>query len=203
MMAADRQGEGPSPLTRGSLPRVHGRASVRGSIPAHAGQPCRRVVLPPLVGVHPRSRGAAPVARLWNRAAAGPSPLTRGSRVGVDRVLAVLGSIPAHAGQPHGKGVDGALAGVHPRSRGAAAHPPVRHGNQQGPSPLTRGSPSYHSSPADHSGSIPAHAGQPGPASPVGNTQGVHPRSRGAAIGNTAASPPIGGPSPLTRGSRA
>ena len=51
--------QGPSPLARGSLRELLTAAHAQGSIPARAGQPRAGVRNLYLLGVHPRSRGAA------------------------------------------------------------------------------------------------------------------------------------------------
>ena len=111
---------GPSPLTRGSRRSRTSRRCRIGSIPAHAGQPVTELVTATILGVHPRSRGAASSEFRPDLAHGGPSPLTRGSLRGAHGRFARLGSIPAHAGQPAAGGSVSPVARVHPRSRGAA-----------------------------------------------------------------------------------
>ena len=213
---------GPSPLTRGS--RVVGRQLLvpLGSIPAHAGQPSSRTSLISPNRVHPRSRGAACRTRSRAVSSAGPSPLTRGSRVvcaGRDGDCGSIpahagqhrsrggrdldpGSIPAHAGQPSSTTCCPSGGGVHPRSRGAATQYASYSPTLGGPSPLTRGSPGRALLDLAGHGSIPAHAGQPRRRAAGSTDSWVHPRSRGAAVGVGYLTLRPEGPSPLTRGSR-
>ncbi len=152
---------GPSPLTRGSLEQRLVDLLLPGSIPAHAGQPGGRSHQFHEPGVHPRSRGAAPRPLIAAPTDEGPSPLTRGSLLSLLEPHHAAGSIPAHAGQPFFRQSTGRRPRVHPRSRGAANEEPEYAGHVQGPSPLTRGSPTSARAGASTVGSIPAHAGQP------------------------------------------
>ncbi len=193
---------GPSPLTRGSLPADPAAAPSVGSIPAHAGQPKLMGRCGRWLRVHPRSRGAALITDDRGPLPAGPSPLTRGSLDLQDVAPGVMGSIPAHAGQPHRASFSRTLRGVHPRSRGAATTPRTSGSRARGPSPLTRGSPFSRAPAGADPGSIPAHAGQPPSSLTALPGKRVHPRSRGAATNLGPAAGYIVGPSPLTRGSR-
>ena len=71
-----------------------------------------------------------------------------------------------------------------------------------GPSPLTRGNPARLVRQEPHAGSIPAHAGQPGPCASSPPVSRVHPRSRGATSMNFQYRGAYIGPSPLTRGNQ-
>ena len=194
-------GKGPSPLTRGSR-RWHCELNrLGGSIPAHAGQPRSLATTGWAAGVHPRSRGAAVAGATPLSALQGPSPLTRGSLEVKAQNVALMGSIPAHAGQPKGPACAAIPCRVHPRSRGAAFRASIATPDVSGPSPLTRGSPPHKAVAHCPPGSIPAHAGQPW--TPDGRSLGrwVHPRSRGAAREARLHAVCGQGPSPLTRGS--
>ena len=154
-----------------------------------------------MMGVHPRSRGAAAGALADVQGGAGPSPLARGSltitvyRAGPKR------SIPARAGQPCCCTNASVGVRVHPRSRGAAIVEPAAWECHQGPSPLARGSPGSARCETYSSGSIPARAGQPDLFIGYPHPRWVHPRSRGAAALSDGPCPPRLGPSPLARGS--
>ncbi len=161
---------------------------------------CRRADHVP--GVHPRPRGAAKYSRMALSRPVGPSPLTRGSHQAMADTRADLGSIPAHAGQPHSPHSWRSRFWVHPRSRGAASRLSREARARRGPSPLTRGSLAEDDLIAGDGGSIPAHAGQPGETFERGVRARVHPRSRGAASACAGLHRPGRGPSPLTRGSR-
>ena len=131
---------GPSPLTRGSHTGQPGQQFSIRSIPAHAGQPMGVELTWAEYAVHPRSRGAAKALRMALQGAAGPSPLTRGSRIQCTQRTPHHRSIPAHAGQPIPDTIAAGGAEVHPRSRGAAVVVPHGAAAAGGPSPLTRGS---------------------------------------------------------------
>ncbi len=102
--------EGLSPRTRGSLIGQAQLAMLRGSIPAHAGEPgffsagdgCERV--------YPRARGGAHPRQTGRARQRGLSPRTRGSLRVLILPSPVRRSIPAHAGEPLGE---------NPRSHGA------------------------------------------------------------------------------------
>ncbi len=193
---------GPSPLSRGSLPRTPTASHKTGSIPALAGQPQASARATAVHWVHPRSRGAAICHQLAQRPPLGPSPLSRGSHSPVGRRRGSRGSIPALAGQPTVKNAAITTAMVHPRSRGAATKPGVRTWSNWGPSPLSRGSRLPHGLGQAAGGSIPALAGQPVPPPWSAHLERVHPRSRGAARYVSLLADKLSGPSPLSRGSR-
>ena len=195
--------KGPSPLTRGSHDNVETFDPHAGSIPAHAGQPRARRFRRSSTRVHPRSRGAAARTMTAARILSGPSPLTRGSHLGLRLPRWGVGSIPAHAGQPWTRQTDFRRPRVHPRSRGAAVSTSPGSNVIEGPSPLTRGSPTSQRRPIWRGGSIPAHAGQPWVRDCDVAVPRVHPRSRGAASTAVEHRLDASGPSPLTRGSRA
>ena len=71
-----------------------------GPIPAHAGEPgCQRPpACPPWA--YPRSRGGTGDACNAAHRVGGLSPLTRGNLNDTESIVAGLGPIPAHAGEP-------------------------------------------------------------------------------------------------------
>ena len=193
---------GPSPLARGSRVLRVGNAAPIGSIPARAGQPALSQRAQGPVGVHPRSRGAAPASRVSVKSQPGPSPLARGSHAhGLIRRNR-RGSIPARAGQPRTARTKICTSRVHPRSRGAARRRVGIPRRKRGPSPLARGSLARLPALRVLLGSIPARAGQPPCRTSACPTSPVHPRSRGAAADADTWAADYGGPSPLARGSR-
>ena len=109
---------GLSPPTRGNPGAESGLYISRGSIPAHAGEPAGMWNRPPPLAVYPRPRGGTRLDTAFARAPFGLSPPTRGNR-GRDRGESVMaGSIPAHAGEPRGRGRQRYSGGVYPRPRG-------------------------------------------------------------------------------------
>ena len=158
---------------RGNPQRDPNRAMRKGSIPAHAGEPCRyfRMVFR-RQWVYPRACGGT-------RGRAPPGPLAQGSipaHAGEPchrRTAPVTrhGSIPAHAGEPqHPSARDaGSSRGLSPRMRGNRRASSPRSGSRsEGLSPRMRGNPVARVPPSipAHAptiavGSIPAHAGEP------------------------------------------
>ena len=193
---------GPFPLTRGTLAAAILDFMASRSIPAHAGNTfalCGYVGTPT---VHPRSRGEHLDIGLSPDAEAGPSPLTRGTRLHLGGDRRISRSIPAHAGNTHRCPAARPRSSVHPRSRGE--HFAVVDGPHAlaGPSPLTRGTRDRPGSWNTEERSIPAHAGNtrapPGAVEPAS----VHPRSRGEHASAWKTNTGTYGPSPLTRGTR-
>ena len=92
----------------GLSPRMRGNRHIqdmdiaRGrSIPAHAGQPRRRVSRRRRVRVYPRACGATVLLSRYPSESVGLSPRMRGNLKGSPNEAANQRSIPAHAGQPH------------------------------------------------------------------------------------------------------
>ncbi len=117
---------GPSPLTRGNLRQWRRTRRPRGSIPAHTGQPARARLSRASGWVHPRSHGATAMKSATIRYVKGPSPLTRGNRLGQGFRSGRRGSIPAHTGQPGMRRSRARPGRAHPRSHGATLL--LRHG---------------------------------------------------------------------------
>ncbi len=193
---------GPSPPTRGSPDALRAVLRAIGSIPAHAGEPHPRVPYQTRARVHPRPRGGAANDMRNAVVRQGPSPPTRGSRVGLDAHGRGRGSIPAHAGEPSTPTKPSSPSRVHPRPRGGAVR--GAHGERQhaGPSPPTRGSHRARDRARGHRRSIPAHAGEPPPGRRPSPRRWVHPRPRGGAKARHSALACPRGPSPPTRGSQ-
>ena len=72
----------------------------RGSIPAHAGQPTLQYESKVVLSVYPRACGATFYRPPATANQAGLSPRMRGNLVIAIWMYSMLGSIPAHAGQP-------------------------------------------------------------------------------------------------------
>ncbi len=173
--------EGLSPPTRGSRRLLVERQRRQGSIPAHAGKPYLRNLLDHIAEVYPRPRGEADGDEHYIGYPPGLSPPTRGSHVEGDGVKESTGSIPAHAGKPHGGPVAEGSAGVYPRPRGEAMRVSKETLIEQGLSPPTRGSPPSGWSHAHTRRSIPAHAGKPHYPRRSYRHDRVYPRPRGEA----------------------
>ena len=113
---------------------------------------------------------------------------------------AVLGSIPACAGEPPGNGEAGNGLKVYPRVCGGTSF--ARHNMlvPSGLSPRVRGNPSHGSSSKQPAGSIPACAGEPALDSNGTPAPGVYPRVCGGTSILSSAIPSSGGLSPRVRG---
>ena len=172
---------GRSPRTRGS-PRARQSNPVDpGSIPAHAGEPGRRRpgMRPPRVD--PRARGGAHFRHHFDVTGAGRSPRTRGSLQYNQYTPTIVGSIPAHAGEPFVASLLALGLQVDPRARGGAGSRWRTLRASRGRSPRTRGSPVDRRLPDPARGSIPAHAGEPPRHRPAVDSRTVDPRARGGA----------------------
>ena len=157
-----RKPGGLSPPTRGN-PRLRGAAPSRArSIPAHAGEPATSRRGGSARAIYPRPRGgtARAYACLWT--GAGLSPPTRGNRPCRPCRPSVLGSIPAHAGEPRRRTPRERLSSVYPRPRGGTFLVGAVQDLLQGLSPPTRGNLPVRGTLPGVRGSIPAHAGEPG-----------------------------------------
>ncbi len=110
--------DGSSPLARGTDCTVHARHVVRRFIPARAGNGRSACSLPLPRPVHPRSRGERVLGAAALPAAAGSSPLARGTGQAVNAADALDRFIPARAGNGAGFLILGVVMSVHPRSRG-------------------------------------------------------------------------------------
>ena len=171
--------EGSSPLTRGKPPIVGAYTITGGLIPAHAGKTRRSRSGTTPDRAHPRSRGEN-----WGASAApseppGSSPLTRGKRARLNRGLAQLGLIPAHAGKTSRRRCRRSPGGAHPRSRGENAIMALTGALMKGSSPLTRGKRRGQAGGLEEDGLIPAHAGKTSGSSRRQGGRRAHPRSRG------------------------
>ena len=154
--------KGLSPPTRGNRGRERVVESVRRSIPAHAGEPRRRIRKRRPARVYPRPRGGTPPAKPPHFHTGGLSPPTRGNR--------------PH--RPKRAGADG----VYPRPRGGTLYVTTGCFQCNGLSPPTRGNHLGISLRGAADGSIPAHAGEPS-ALGVGLLHlRVYPRPRGGTI---------------------
>ena len=175
--------KGLSPRTRGSQLRVQRLEGRCGSIPAHAGEPCRPGRRSSSRGVYPRARGGAPDRDRGRFAALGLSPRTRGSHALEAWFDTFWRSIPAHAGEPRQGSPVARRSKVYPRARGGAVRSLSALSSVSGLSPRTRGSRGFRASRHGKLRSIPAHAGEPCAGLHVPVSRGVYPRARGGASG--------------------
>ena len=167
---------GLSPRVRGNLPAVVVRDERLGSIPACAGEPrparqCsrRRQVYPRVCGGTSRQSGAS-------QGEQGLSPRVRGNPGVKGCPTAIIGSIPACAGEPMSTSSKSIQSGVYPRVCGGTAIPGFRLTAFKGLSPRVRGNLEA-GKPADSlGGSIPACAGEPLDCGECAECREVYPR---------------------------
>ena len=152
---------GLSPRVRGSPKLSQRGVDLRGSIPACAGEPCRRIRSTADAGVYPRVCGGADFMSYHPGLPPGLSPRVRGSRVRRDRPDVAEGSIPACAGEPSILRRGWTSLRVYPRVCGGAGAATAASAFHMGLSPRVRGSRSPRRRVAFPPGSIPACAGEP------------------------------------------
>ena len=211
---------GLSPRMRGNRGEEKQLAAVRGSIPAHAGQPVVLVPARDVVRVYPRACGATSAIPLCTSLPIGLSPRMRGNLRRTRTAAAHFRSIPAHAGQPPESVRARAAQTVYPRAM-RGNHPDVRnsptnfrsipaHAGQPYAASSKRcayevyprrmrGNPCRTSLVDAVNGSIPAHAGQP-LGLLVRLPAAVYPRACGATTRPRVSAYPAGGLSPRMRG---
>ena len=172
---------GLSPHTRGNRwPGCNSRPTLR-SIPAHTGEPSFRAVSPGVPRVYPRTHGGTGYRKGLRCGTLGLSPHTRGNHHPAAARTPVVGSIPAHTGEPllprspaAGFGSIPAhtgepwaasgppwQAGVYPRTHGGTLFIMAPILPEWGLSPHTRGNLLLDAQARDPCGSIPAHTGEP------------------------------------------
>ena len=114
-------GMGLSPPTRGNPQANPVATALRGSIPAHAGEPAAHNQILGCDRVYPRPRGGTNCGGVIDERGRGLSPPTRGNPS--DRKFQTLDfrSIPAHAGEPAARRAASARGWVYPRPRGGTS----------------------------------------------------------------------------------
>ena len=110
--------QGLSPRIRGN--QGHGQTghAENGSIPAHTGEPRASAQFPYPNWVYPRAYGGTRPTETHAYGYRGLSPRIRGNLVGYVGRVVVLGSIPAHTGEPSSGGSAADSVGVYPRAYG-------------------------------------------------------------------------------------
>ena len=170
---------GLSPPTRGNhwdgIPCLR----IRGSIPAHAGEPLPERSASERRAVYPRPRGGTVFTMSATSRMMGLSPPTRGNLDQPSLSTANAGSIPAHAGEPSYNRPKRSRSRVYPRPRGGTARNSAAGMDKEGLSPPTRGNPMPRTDFMSPVGSIPAHAGEPAALVSRSSMLWVYPRPRG------------------------
>ena len=154
----------------GSSPRVRGSLELRpfdgprdGFIPARAGEPRGTRRRSRSRRVHPRACGGAVMWMKGRGPWRGSSPRVRGSHPLPQVGRALLGFIPARAGEPPAEPASAASPRVHPRACGGACTCPTMLSLSSGSSPRVRGSRRQGERARAVGGVIPARAGEPLP----------------------------------------
>ena len=130
----------------------------------------------------------------------GSSPLTRGGPESLSSVVRSIRLIPAYAGRTVGCYAHSVRNWAHPRLRGADTAFQPSPATTQGSSPLTRGGPPVGVWRLWPTRLIPAYAGRTANRRAVCQSDGAHPRLRGADEQGVRAPRRGEGSSPLTRG---
>ena len=193
----------------GLSPRVRGnRKAIRqadwdiGSIPACAGEPRRQHAPAHQRRVYPRVCGGTSPGRGNTCSQRGLSPRVRGNLPFPQVGDAVVGSIPACAGEPRCRAVRPGRGRVYPRVCGGTHQIVTVDQSGGGLSPRVRGNPSLLGDISGRPRSIPACAGEP----PWGWSAGwccwVYPRVCGGTQTTTPNCLKPGGLSPRVRGNR-
>ena len=187
---------------RGNHHRQVDDDGLTGSIPAHAGEPWTPWTVVSLTRVYPRACGGTVTCPACREHDKGLSPRMRGNRAGCQAVRLILGSIPAHAGEPDSSPQTQADQRVYPRACGGTVTVRVLVSFHEGLSPRMRGNHICGRTASPGRGSIPAHAGEPWDAESRLTLHGVYPRACGGT--QEGASMPRGpkGLSPRMRGNR-
>ena len=192
--------EGLSPHTRGNPDIPGADYTLRGSIPAHTGEPLRtRNHLIP-TRVYPRTHGGTGFPSSLVPQYPGLSPHTRGNRRSRAGGWPGTGSIPAHTGEPSSTRGRCALSGVYPRTHGGTWDLGWICTAYRGLSPHTRGNRPGSAPAAVRTGSIPAHTGEPVSMPGRRWSKRVYPRTHGGTAPSSARFEPRWGLSPHTRG---
>ena len=193
---------GLSPRMRGNQLKDADNRPLWGSIPAHAGEPrwARQAGRTPRV--YPRACGGTFAMTLKQIRDWGLSPRMRGNLQVGEPLVAHLGSIPAHAGEPSWRTGSTEGTRVYPRACGGTPGSFAPDPCFRGLSPRMRGNRPHLEVDGTGVGSIPAHAGEPAPGTPAHRRAWVYPR----ACGGTGASNQEGsftsGLSPRMRGNQ-
>ena len=151
---------GLSPPVRGNHGRLGRLHRERGSIPARAGEPCRRRNSGSPERVYPRPCGGTETKSLWSFFGRGLSPPVRGNLFITNSNDSVKGSIPARAGEPDRTKIPGHNIRVYPRPCGGTSRILRSPTSSVGLSPPVRGNLVVLRGPACSVGSIPARAGE-------------------------------------------
>ena len=191
---------GLSPRMRGNQHQARPTSSPTGSIPAHAGEPSFRPSSTTTPRVYPRACGGTVSQNEAKNRRQGLSPRMRGNHGVRSRVELRVGSIPAHAGEPHPRPWPAPWIWVYPRACGGTWALKGLSRKSWGLSPRMRGNRVVKAHAEDIKGSIPAHAGEPSIRRRCREHRRVYPRACGGTIMLGSVQPLDKGLSPRMRG---
>ena len=174
--ASQSLGSGLSPRVRGNQDGLSVTKTIKGSIPACAGEPTICTGRRPTRRVYPRVCGGTSSGRADSVAWPGLSPRVRGNLAQYHRAPMSRGSIPACAGEPTGRTGREGSSRVYPRVCGGTVDRVDGSAWIAGLSPRVRGNPAELVDRGVDHGSIPACAGEPRPIRSTTTTIGVYPR---------------------------
>ena len=157
-----RCGRGSSPLARGTPCSIVKVSASGGLIPARAGNTGYPSFWLRAWRAHPRSRGEHTGSLGEQVAAAGSSPLARGTRGAGGASIYQPGLIPARAGNTMTQRTAQKVLRAHPRSRGEHRGTAYQEHFHWGSSPLARGTPPFTVISTSLIWLIPARAGNTG-----------------------------------------
>ena len=173
---------GLSPRMRGNRRQLATQQLLQGSIPAHAGEPPCWVCWINYCRVYPRACGGTIIGARGIQVKRGLSPRMRGNRIRQEAGRVVLGSIPAHAGEPRTSGPPFWPSRVYPRACGGTTTDAQDGTQGTGLSPRMRGNHVRAGPRCATAGSIPAHAGEPEAGRMITSSSRVYPRACGGTI---------------------
>ena len=170
---------GLSPRVRENPQEVHDARLLKRSIPAGAGEPGGPHTSAALHGVYPRGCGGTLTTGYDMQTEIGLSPRVRGNRSYSREDIDLTRSIPAGAGEPHGRHRSYSPARVYPRGCGGTPRRSTTRGCSRGLSPRVRGNRIYSRGEAGGHRSIPAGAGEPAVGTSMITVSRVYPRGCG------------------------
>ncbi|SUQ56498.1 Domain of uncharacterised function (DUF2825) [Raoultella terrigena] len=202
MPGAFHSNAGLSPLARGTQIVDDVCLIAVRFIPAGAGNTGCAATRSALIAVYPRWRGEHIIAAITVSAAAGLSPLARGTLRRASFCFESFGFIPAGAGNTFTPPSAVVRVPVYPRWRGEHPSTTPNSASTSGLSPLARGTPRKRAEELARNRFIPAGAGNTPLwlSSAVGDA--VYPRWRGEHAWPCLGCAPLNGLSPLARGTR-
>ena len=184
---------GGTPLSNGAAwkagglsPRMRGNRSClsrwivsSGTIPAHAGEPTVRLLPHCQSRDYPRACGGTIQWQAHKWFCRGLSPRMRGNPDPQANEIFGCGTIPAHAGEPHPDYKESGPKRDYPRACGGTNPVQPNNAGHEGLSPRMRGNPRVKHCSTKCAGTIPAHAGEPGPSARSSSPSGDYPRACG------------------------